>query len=622
MIKLITPPGMLLAVAMMTVYVAYAFSIGWIEKSWPLRAAGVVALFACYGTAMLRPWSRYLVYALTAGFIAKLTHSIFSAYFAGYFGFQFDSVANGLMSFLPSLLLALLSGVCALIVYRHFRAAQTNAPTLGIGQIGHRAEWKAAIFIFCAAFALRYGTAVLFPNIHHPDEIFQSLEQAYRAVFGFGIVPWEFRVGARSWLLPGLLAIPMWVGKLLSPESDAYRHLAQALIAALSSSTVVIAYFWGRQLGRTHAAVAAVIIGTWFELVYFGAKAFSEVIASCFLFAGVFACSDRQTPRPATRAFIAGILLGSAFIFRFHLAPALAVPAVWLCRTDVKARWLPLLAGAAIPLLILGSIDWVTWSIPFASVINNFVANIVDGRSHIYGTSPAGWYAWQFLRHWGGVFALVTVFSIWGARRQPLPLLVAIVIVLAHSAVAHKEYRFIFPAIPLILLSAAIGSADIANKLVSLSTNGSITQFKATLTICIGWIIASTALATSDVMRPEWSRGRGGLEFMSAARSSAHCGVGLTGTRWWWTGGYSSLNRNIPIHQLDPGTQAAWNTNSFDAWLAPAVWDGPSKSGFARLLCENQNAGGVDRVCYWTRRGPCEENRRTEVQNVIEAAGQ
>src|SRR6185369_14224273 len=46
-----------------------------------------------------------------------------------------------------------------------------------------------------------------------PDEVYQSLEQAHRLVFGFGFLPWEFDVGARSWVFPGLLAAPMALAK-------------------------------------------------------------------------------------------------------------------------------------------------------------------------------------------------------------------------------------------------------------------------------------------------------------------------------------------------------------------------------------------------------------------------
>jgi hypothetical protein len=123
MIKLITPPGMLLTVAMMAVYCAYAFSIGWIEKSWVLGVAGFFTIIACYGVAMLRSWSRFLVYALTGGFVAKLAYSIYSGFVAGYFGFQFGSSSEVAVSLAPSLLMAVISCACSVIVFRHFRGA-------------------------------------------------------------------------------------------------------------------------------------------------------------------------------------------------------------------------------------------------------------------------------------------------------------------------------------------------------------------------------------------------------------------------------------------------------------------------------------------------------------------
>ena len=68
-----------------------------------------------------------------------------------------------------------------------------------------RGEVAVLLAIIGVGFALRFLLAELSPNIHHPDELFQYLEQAHRLVFGYGVVPWEFRVGTRSWLLPGFL---------------------------------------------------------------------------------------------------------------------------------------------------------------------------------------------------------------------------------------------------------------------------------------------------------------------------------------------------------------------------------------------------------------------------------
>lgn len=129
MIRLITPPGMLLTVALMVVYGAYAFLTAFIEKSWALSAAGFLTLIACFGTALLKPWSQYLVYLLTAGFIGKLALSIYAGVVSGFFTFQFGSVTESLQSLGPSALMALLSCACCYLVFRHFQ--RTSAPKGG-----------------------------------------------------------------------------------------------------------------------------------------------------------------------------------------------------------------------------------------------------------------------------------------------------------------------------------------------------------------------------------------------------------------------------------------------------------------------------------------------------------
>ena len=126
MIKLITPPGMLLTVALLVIYGVYAFLIGSIEKSWVLWAGSGIAAVASYGTAMLRPWSQYLVYLLATGFIAKLGHSIYAGVVSGYFDFQFGSVSESLKAVLPEAMMALLSCVCCLLVFRHFRGERAT----------------------------------------------------------------------------------------------------------------------------------------------------------------------------------------------------------------------------------------------------------------------------------------------------------------------------------------------------------------------------------------------------------------------------------------------------------------------------------------------------------------
>ena len=67
---------------------------------------------------------------------------------------------------------------------------------------------------------------------HHPDETIQYLEQAHRIVFGYGVVPWEFRYFIRSWLIPLLLVPPMALGEAINPGGTLYLILPRAMVVA------------------------------------------------------------------------------------------------------------------------------------------------------------------------------------------------------------------------------------------------------------------------------------------------------------------------------------------------------------------------------------------------------
>ena len=67
--------------------------------------------------------------------------------------------------------------------------------------------WNLLPVILAGAFIIRVALALSTDAIPHPDAIFQYLEQAHRIVFGNGIVPWEYRYGIRSWLIPGFIAL-------------------------------------------------------------------------------------------------------------------------------------------------------------------------------------------------------------------------------------------------------------------------------------------------------------------------------------------------------------------------------------------------------------------------------
>src|SRR5258707_1573668 len=86
-------------------------------------------------------------------------------------------------------------------------------------------------------------------GIYWPDEIYQSLEPAHRLAFGYGMVAWEFVEGARSWLLPGVLAGLLKVSAQLGLDSPRqYLPLVRLLFSALS----LLAAFGSYRLGHAY----------------------------------------------------------------------------------------------------------------------------------------------------------------------------------------------------------------------------------------------------------------------------------------------------------------------------------------------------------------------------------
>src|SRR5205823_6543356 len=81
------------------------------------------------------------------------------------------------------------------------------------------AERRAGLLLLVAALAvgglLRLWLALTEIGVFHSDEIFQSLEPAHWLIFGYGLLPWEFVQGARSWAFPGFCAALLELASLI-----------------------------------------------------------------------------------------------------------------------------------------------------------------------------------------------------------------------------------------------------------------------------------------------------------------------------------------------------------------------------------------------------------------------
>ena len=478
------------------------------------------------------------------------------------------------------------------------------------GKVVTRTEKQALAAILSIAFLLRVILPAVFPNIHHPDELFQYLEQGHRLAFGYGVVPWEYRVGIRSWLLPGILGGLMSATAWLGGGVTAYLTVIGCVLSAVSLSIVWVAWLFARRLaGPTAAILAAGITATWFELVYFAHKPLTESIAAATLFWGTYLFCV-ASGRSRNTIIAAGVLFGMTFVFRFHLAPALLVVAAVGCfRRSTQDLMLAAISGAAV-VLVAGLLDWITWGYPFESFWRAYHVNIVEGRAAKYGVLP--WYGFIkfYLQFWSGFTVPMAILALIGARRAPYLLVIPLVIVISHTFIGHKEYRFVFPALPFFLLLAAIGTADVIAVVRPMLSSYGRRGLVVVSMLC--WVAVSATLMA-------------GTQFRETLKSSAHliegfsdirqidqaCGIGLVHVPWAATGGYTYLNRNVPIYLVNNAALAGPARTMFN--LALASPDSPlAQYGYRRVACY-----GKKQVCLYERPGVCQAQPDRAINSTL-----
>ena len=467
--------------------------------------------------------------------------------------------------------------------------------------------------LLAAAFLIRLGVFYFVPNVHWPDEIYQVLEPAHRLVFGTGAVSWEWVLGIRSWLLPGFLAGLMELGRLFGDRPTLINLPVEIFMAAAGCLPVLCGYGWGRRFhGRAGGVAVAAVAAVWIDLVYMSGHTFDEVLAADTLAVALYlGLPGDGAGMSRRRLWMVGAVMGLTFALRFHLGPALAVAACGICGwRQSYERWLALLAGACIPIMAMGVLDWVTLGVPFQSVFINVWVNLALGVSSEAGREP--FYTLWVLPFdiWGAVgFIAVVGTAVLGARRLPLLAYVALTIFAIHSLIPHKEYRFIYPAIPLLMILAGLGTWEAATAL-----RRRLPGLAAPLPIVAGlsillWGGISYAVAASPIFSIPWTRERAQIEaFRFVARQPGACGVGLLGLRWPVTPGMSWLPPRVPLMQLSPAAPLR-GTAAVNFILARAEIGAPGGS-YLRVRCfaGDRDAGGDAhmRLCLWHRAGSCD----------------
>ena len=493
--------------------------------------------------------------------------------------------------------------------------------------------------ILALALAIRVAVIIAGPYIIHADELFQYYEQAHRLVFGSGVVPWEFHDGARSWLVPGILAAIMTLSRQVGSDPIYYIDGIRILCAILSLTVVYVGFELARRRdGRFGAVLTGTLCAIWIDPIFFAPSVMGEVLSAyCFLAAFLVAdtAAGRETPRQMA---VVGMLLGLAVCFRVQMGPALLVFAVLRCRTEWRRCWFPLLAGGVVVVVLdLGLLDFLTWGSPFHSVWHYLLRGLFEKFGGGYATDTGSLYAYARLigSAWTPRALALAFLAVVGAFRMPRLAIVLVALVATYTVFANTEYRYLCCALLACPILMGMGATYFCNVVRRISQarglRSRITHIAAGSVILAYAALASYVAASSGMLFQTLDRNV--LEaFLMAHRQPQLCGLGALGIGWaegWsytyfdrdaalYGGSFSSpkiigpagisVPQSIVLHRKPLPTysddELERNTRLYNFLVAPPDY---RVAGFTPVGCFGNDASPANpKVCLFKRPGGCE----------------
>jgi hypothetical protein len=443
--------------------------------------------------------------------------------------------------------------------------------------------------ILAIGLVMRLNLAFFDQGIYWPDEIYQSIEPAHHLAFGYGMLPWEYQDGARSWLFPAALAGVMKFTKLTVGDDPANYLLAIRLLFIFASLAVafgVYRFACYRGVSRW-AALSGVAFIMLSELtIFFSNRALTENASAFLIFMAFFSVAS---PQPSKKRLLLGILwMGLSFFLRLQNLLIGVGFVIWIWQLYGRKSAFQAGVGLLGIFFLLGFSDLMTWGSAFHTVLTYLKFNLVENYAAQFGVVGFEYYFVTLGSALGWLSVIVLVLICLAGFRQPVLLLTVAFYFFIHTLIPHKELRFMLPLVPLVAVLICFGMDQIIQRLSSWPWNWSIP------------VIFIMALALTLLRFPQLTFADIGLANFRPAEKSAYdsfgavnrlllqayhlpdlCGLKIEELGVLNTGGYSYLHR--PVAFFD-STGPAFESQAFNYLIAKQLSDFPSMMNAPKLV--------------------------------------
>ncbi|HZH04229.1 MAG TPA: mannosyltransferase, partial [Myxococcaceae bacterium] len=365
-------------------------------------------------------------------------------------------------------------------------------------------------------------------------------EPAYRWVHGYGVQAWEWKVGLRNWAVPGVLGLLLRLCVALGIDHPRAYRAVLAIPQLLLHGWMLFAVFRyarRRRQSEAQALGAALLVGLYGWVLLFAGRTLGESISAGLLVLGVIALEDEGAR--FREGVWGGSLLGLAVVARYGSAVVVMAALVWLAANRRWRSFFGACVGGGAVASALGALDWVIWDRPFHSLLAYLEFNIFSGEaSRRFGAASAGFYA----RPLAYALPLWAVVLIPAFRRVRLNLLTfgALCYLAAVVAAPHKEERFLYPGLLMLVVAAAPSTVEVISGVRARVARWGAAAVLVTMS-AVGPYLGYGPDLRGDQLRA----------VVRAARDSDATGLLIVNEGLWGAGGFFYLGKNIPWTTCD-----------------------------------------------------------------------
>lgn len=300
--------------------------------------------------------------------------------------------------------------------------------------------------------AITHLCAVIFSEgYHRPDEHLAIIHmmQFKLGTFPESLLSWEYPVMIRPWLQPFVQFSISKIYYFLGLENPFYLAFLFRLFASLTgflSSLLIVEIgkpITTKENWRQWLLPLAMLIS---YLPFFHARATAENFGINFFIFGLYLTLNKKIN--FLNVFLAGLLFGASFIFRFQMGVPILFMGIWLWINQYKFKDFMILSSGIIAFIGISTIiDYWGYGVWTFTPWNYLYQNIFLGKASGFGVSPFYYYLTKSLAK--GVPPLSLIFftsylMFWIKKPKHWLTWTMFSFFLIHSTVGHKELRFIF----------------------------------------------------------------------------------------------------------------------------------------------------------------------------------